>query len=212
MPTFNSHLIQVNQNQTGSTTDGFTESRYRMFSRYLPRQAGTVLDVGCNTGRGGAVLKRINPEWELIGLDCVPERVALLPENIYRRRICGFTVDIPIPDRSVDAVVAGEFIEHLPPEQVTSTLIEFFRVLRLHGILILTTPNPNYIKNKAYGLSVLMDPSHVSQHHPEILRRRLMEIGFSSIKSWGTGRVSEKVGTRLPLFCYGSYMMSARKW
>ena len=36
------------------------------------------LDVGCNTGRGGAVLKDCNALLQLTGLDCVPERVAAL--------------------------------------------------------------------------------------------------------------------------------------
>ena len=116
-------------------------------------------------------------------------------------------------DRSVDAVVAGEFLEHLPPSQVSTTLCEFFRVLKLHGRLILTTPNPYYLKNRIKSLSVLSDPAHMTQHYPEILRHRLLEIGFSNIKIRGSGRVSNLIGTTFPwLGVYGSYLIVAEKW
>ena len=76
----------------------------------------------------------------------------------------------------------------------------------------MTTPNPRYLKNRIRGLSVLSDPSHVTQHYPEILKRRLMGIGFSSVEIKGSGKVSRFLGTRFPLFFYGSYLLSAKKW
>ena len=67
---------------------------------------------------------------------------------VYETEICGFTNATPSAAESFDAIVAGDFIEHLPPDQVYPTLCEFFRLLRLKGLLLLTTPDPRYVKNK----------------------------------------------------------------
>lgn len=205
-------IVEVNRKQE-SENDSFTPARYQQFYRHFPDHANQVLDVGCNTGRGGATLKKCDPRLELTGLDCVPERVAASNRNLYSRCHCGFSTEIPVPNDSFDVVVAGEFIEHLPPGQVDATLTEFFRILRLKGRLLLTTPNPNYLKNKLKALSVMLEPSHLSQHYPDCLAFRLRAIGFSGIKVLGSGRVSRVLGQRFPLLSvYGSYLIRADKW
>ena|SRR6516225_4034785 len=66
-------------------------------------------------------------------------------------------------------------------------LCEFFRLLRLKGQLLLTTPNPHYLKNRLKGTSVL-GGSYISQHYIGNLRRRLEDVGFPGIKIRGSGR------------------------
>ena len=213
MPTSENYLVSVNAGQIGSETDSFTEKRYMQFSRYLPKKSKlVVLDVGAGVGRGGKTLKSLHPDMTLIGLDCVAARVEVMPHSIYSERLCALASSLPLQDRSIDAIVAGEFIEHVPPEMVDSTLCEFFRVLSLHGRLLLTTPNPQYLKNKLRRLSVLSDLSHVSQHYPRFLKSRLLGIGFSSVFTRGSGRVTNLLGCRAPLFLYGSYFCAGTKW
>lgn len=207
-----SEIIEVNRLQE-SENDSFTPERYQQFYRHFPEHAKKVLDVGCNTGRGGAALKKCNPALELTGLDCVPTRVSEANKGVYDRCHCAFSTEIPTENDSFDVIVAGEFIEHLPPPQVDATLMEFFRVLRLAGRLLLTTPNPNYLKNKLKHLSVMRERSHLSQHYPDCMAFRLRSIGFSRVKVYGSGRVSRIVGQRFPfLFVYGSYLICGDKW
>ena len=157
-------------------------------------------------------MKALRPSLRITGVDCVPERVAALDSRNYDEKICGFTHELPLPSDSFDAIVAGEFIEHLSPDLVFSTLCEFFRLLRLRGQLLLTTPNPRYLRNRLKGTSVL-GGSHISQHYMENLRRRLMDVGFSGIKIRGSGRVSIALGEWFPLRAvYGSYLTKATKW
>jgi ubiquinone/menaquinone biosynthesis C-methylase UbiE len=212
MPTSDEYLIAANREQSVSESDGFTEDRYRQFGGYLPLGEAKVLDVGCGIGRGGAVLRSLFPDMKLVGMDCVPERVEVIPRAIYADAVCAFADNLPFSDRSFDAIVAGEFLEHVPPEKIEATLCEFFRILKLKGQLILTTPNPGYLKNKLKGLSVMLDPSHVTQHYPSSLRSRLKNVGFSSIRIQGSGRVSKLLGTYFPLSLYGSYLARAIKW
>jgi 2-polyprenyl-3-methyl-5-hydroxy-6-metoxy-1,4-benzoquinol methylase len=157
-------------------------------------------------------MKALLPRLEITGLDCVPERIAALDPSTYNSSICSFTQTIPLASESFDAIVAGEFIEHVPPDLVFSTLCEFFRLLRLRGLLLLTTPNPRYLVNKFRRQSVL-GGAHVSQHHARNLRRRLEDVGFSRIRLRGSGRVSILLGERFPFLTkYGSYLTEATKW
>jgi len=206
------HLVERNRGQAHSETDAFTEDRYRQFGRHLPGDEIVVVDVGCNTGRGGRILKQARPRSSIWGLDCVPERVEALDPAVYARGICAFTQELPFDDRSVDAIVAGEFLEHLPPDQVDPTLCEFFRILKLKGVLLLTTPNPYSIWKWKRGDSVVRDPAHLTQHYPSVLRHRLRAIGFSGVRIRGSGKTSRRLGEFAPLFLYGSYLVRAVKW
>ena len=205
-------IVDLNRAQEISEVDIFTERRYKQFARRLRRHTRDVLDIGCNTGRGGALMKALRPDIKITGLDCVPERIDALDPRIYDATLCTFTHKIPLTNESFDAIVAGEFIEHVPADLVYPTLCEFFRLLRLRGLLLLTTPNPNYLRNKLRGLSVL-GGAHLSQHHAGSLRRRLRDVGFSHVRIRGSGRVSSFLGERFPIrACYGSYLAEAKKW
>jgi len=200
-----------NERQTVSEEDSFTIERYTQFYGLFPSAAVRVLDIGCNTGRGGACLKQINPSLEIYGMDCVKGRLDRLPPS-YTGGIYGLSTEIPVEDRLYDVIVAGEFLEHLYPRDVDATLCEFQRVLRIGGRLLLTTPNPSYVKNRiqrktVYGIS------HLTQHFPKVLKQRLQMHGFSGVKLHGSGKVSRYLGSRVPLLAiYGSYMVQADKW
>jgi len=199
-----------NAEQTVALEDGFSINRYTQFARHLPEDTVTVLDVGCAEGRGGARLKSLMPKIRLSGLDCVAERLAELPAE-YDGRILGLTNEIPLEDRTMDAIVAGEFLEHLYPSDVDPTLCEFQRVLRIGGVLLMTTPNPYSLNMRRRNGSVY-GVAHLTQHFPEVLSWRLKLHGFSKVRICGSGRASLKVGDKFPwLSVYGSYLISAVK-
>ena len=128
--------IALNTAQLEAERDTFTPERYRQFARYLPADARKVLDVGCSTGRGGTALKAKRPDVQLYGLDCLQHRLDKLPEA-YSGGVCSFTTAIDSPDGSFDAIVAGEFIEHVTYADAIKTIEEFHRVLRPGGRLLL---------------------------------------------------------------------------
>lgn len=200
-----------NLEQEQSEFDPFTLERYKQFSNFFLKGTLKILDVGCNTGRGGAYLKEIYPSLELFGLDCVRDRLNALP-SCYSHRIYGLSTEIPKEDNYFDAIVAGEFLEHLYPIDVDRTICEFQRVLKIGGRLLLTTPNPNYLKNKISRTSIY-GVSHLTQHYPRILRHRLLSHGFSNVRIYGSGKVSRYLGYHFPMkFLYGSYLVLADKF
>ncbi|WP_204102426.1 MULTISPECIES: class I SAM-dependent methyltransferase [Spirulina sp. CCY15215] len=211
MPEIQQKYESQNQLQTFSEDDPFTVERYEQFCRFFPQNVQRVLDVGCNTGRGGERLKTLNPALEIFGLDCVQNRLNALPDA-YTGKIYGLSNDIPQDDESFDAIVAGEFLEHLYPSDVDRTLCEFQRILKIKGRLLLTTPHPHYLKNKLTGGTVY-GVSHLTQHFPQILKLRLQMHGFSGVKILGSGKLSRYLGYYFPLkFVYGSYLIFGDKY
>jgi ubiquinone/menaquinone biosynthesis C-methylase UbiE len=203
--------VTRNEQQQASESDPFTESRYAQFARLLPPGALRVLDVGCNTGRGGAALKRLRPEVQIHGLDLLQSRLDRLPKDVYAGTVCGSATQIPSGDESYDAVVAGEFIEHLLPIDAHRFVADAFRVLKLNGRLLLTTPNPGDIKLRLRGGTVL-GGAHLSQHHPGTLKTVLKMFGFSRVRVMGSGKVSWYLGSHFPLLAlYGSYLVVGHK-
>ena len=203
---------EINIGQTISESDPFTEMRYLQFARLMRNNVEMVLDIGCNTGRGGQVLKNIKAGIHLDGLDCVEDRLRRLPAELYERKLLGFSTSISCADNTYDAVVAGEFIEHLYPDDVEKTFCEIFRVLKLGGQLLLTTPNPQSVWLRWRRQSVL-GGAHLSQHYAHALVFRLQLMGFSRVKVYGSGRTSRTLGMHFPLLnLYGSYLLSAWKW
>jgi 2-polyprenyl-3-methyl-5-hydroxy-6-metoxy-1,4-benzoquinol methylase len=119
----------------------FTLERYGQFNRFLPVGAKSILDAGANTGRGGQRLAELNPLYELTALDCVQSRLDALPK-CYLGAICGLSNAIPADDQSFDAIVAGEFLEHLYPSASIRHCVSSSASLRSEAV---TTPNPAYI-------------------------------------------------------------------
>ena len=201
----------LNSLQLISEQDSFTGDRYRQFYKFFPDSHQHVLDLGCNIGRGGWVLKQMDKSLQISGLDCVKDRLTRIPEGIYSKTIYGLSTDIPVANNTYDVVVAGEVLEHLYPGDIDETLMEIFRVLKVGGRLLLTTPNPKDIKRKAFGKSVL-GGCHVSQHFHDVLKWRLKLIGFSRVRIYGSGKVSRYLGYRFPfLSLYGSYLATGDK-
>lgn len=197
----------------GEGNDPFTKERYAQFARHLPKSDKDfkVLDVGSNEGTGGTVLKNCIPEIELYGLDCVETWLKSLPPA-YAGGIQALCTDIPVPDRNFSAIVAGEFLEHLYPKDVDPTLVEFQRVLKIGGRLLMTTPNPNSLKMKYKGKTVF-GRSHLTQHHPDSLKARLRMHGFGNVRLYGSGKATRMIGEWFPvLSVYGSYLVTADKW
>jgi len=201
-----------NRNASSSVeADDFTVTRYRQFARYISAAPSTVLDVGSHEGVGGEVLAGVRPDTVIVALDVLPECLVALPEP-YVAGTCAMVPELPFRDESFDVIVAGEVIEHVAPSDVDEMLCEMQRVLRVGGRLLLTTPNPGYLRNRLTGRSVL-GRSHLTQQEAKVLRFRLRMHGFRSIRIRGTGRVSRFLGRHFPVRAvYGAYLVVADKW
>lgn len=108
-----------------------------------------VLDLACGEGYGSALLAARAAD--VIGIDISQEAVeharrtyGSLPKLSFAQ---GDATALPLSDSSVDVVVSFETIEH--HAQHDEMMREFARVLRLDGILVLSSPNKAVYSDEA---------------------------------------------------------------
>ena len=127
--------------------------RYRFACRRL-EDGPRVLDLACGAGYGTAMLATAgcNPT----GVDCDPQTVAIAREGFPSGDFeCADARRLPFADASFDAVVTFETIEHVADGE--QYLREMWRVLRVGGVLICSTPNIAYTAHPAF---------HVKEYQP----------------------------------------------
>src|SRR5215468_5654296 len=94
----------------------------------------TVLNVGCGYPPRQKLHPHFHgPEWREIRLDLDP---AVGPDIV-----CSITDMSPISASTIDAVWSSHNLEHLQRHEVPLALSEFIRVLKPHGLLLLTLPD-----------------------------------------------------------------------
>lgn len=134
------------------------EARYSWaISRLRKHRVTTVLDVGCGLGYGTYFISKAG--FRVDGID--KSRIAI---EVCRKRypdinsvIGEFPENI---DHKYDAIVANEVIEHVADYKVFIT--GCFDLLNSNGLLLLTTPNRKYTKNR--------NPHHVHEFTFEELK------------------------------------------
>jgi malonyl-CoA O-methyltransferase len=123
------------------------EVEARLFDRldYYDGKPERVLDVGCGTGRGTALLKKRWPNAEVIALDLSP---AMLHEARRHAgwwkpfaRVCADGQQLPFPDCSIDAVYSNLCLQWC--ETPRPMLAECARVLRPGGFLAASSLGPD---------------------------------------------------------------------
>jgi SAM-dependent methyltransferase len=96
---------------------------------------GVALDAACGTGRHGAYLASLGHK--VIGVDATPEMLEVARAKIPAGDFYEADLrDLPVADDSVDVVVCGIAVSHLP--DLAPVFAEFARVLRPGGHLVLT--------------------------------------------------------------------------
>lgn len=110
-----------------------------------------VLDAGCGTGYGAAMLAE-RARW-VSGVDVAREAVEYARAHYARRNLAfvqASAAALPFPDASFDLVVSFEVIEHVPGWE--AVLAELRRVTAPEGICLVSTPNRLYY-SEARGAS-----------------------------------------------------------
>ncbi len=201
-------IERFNREQAESEADRFTEGRYRQFARHLGSGfTGAVLDVGCNTGRGGRAFRAAVPTVTVDGVELLQDRIDRIPAGIYRKVYQGLLADVPGEAGPYDALLLGELIEHVPFAQLDELIDQSEHLLAGGGPLLLTTPNPHRLRSRGTSLG----GAHVSVHCAVALTQYLTWKGWQVKTVGGSGRLSGLIGEKLPLPVYGSYFLVARK-
>lgn len=168
-----------------------------------------VLDIGCANGALSRVLR--DGGNHVVGVDILPEYVKMAKKNCSEAKVVDISRGTGFRAGSFDAVFAGEFIEHLTEKDADTFFRECRRVLKRGGLIILTTPNPDFIRIKLFRIN-LVGGAHLKVYPVKELKRLLLKFGFRPMGVSGLGKVAFLIGTRMPIISlYGDYGIVARK-
>jgi ubiquinone/menaquinone biosynthesis C-methylase UbiE len=176
--------------------------------RWLLDQAGVrpgqrVLEIGCGTGNLALLVKRLQPQAEVVGIDPDPQALARARSKAARESLTvqldrGFAERLPYPDASFDHVLSALMLHHLTSDQQVDALREARRTLRPRGALHLLDFTGSTVHSDGL-LTRLHHRSRRMHHHfgdgiPALMR----EAGFEDATEAGH-RVTRIIG-RLTYF------------
>jgi ubiquinone/menaquinone biosynthesis C-methylase UbiE len=128
--------IEVDTSKAIKSGDSI-QLHYELASAFL-KGSGFVLDLACGSGFGTKMLSA--DARTVVGVDNDREIIDQA-RDVYRASGLEFlaadVLNLPYESNSVDAVVAFEIIEHVPPNDLLS---EISRVLKPGGVMCLSTP------------------------------------------------------------------------
>jgi SAM-dependent methyltransferase len=161
----------------GELVEAEHRARYWWASDFV--EGKDVLDAGCGTGFGTAMLAERRPA-RLVGVDISPDALArarqLAPaaDDLLQ----GDVRELPFEDSSFDVVVCFEVIEHV--ERQDDALDELRRVLRDTGCLLISSPNRDVYTPG--------NPHHVHEYVPAeleaALRSRFENVALFRQHQW----------------------------
>lgn len=134
---------------------------------------GDLLEVGCGEGRGVELLAPKASSYTAV--DKIEEVIEKLEGNYPEGKFVQANIPpLPFDDRSFDAVVSFQVIEHIKDD--TTFLKEIHRVLKPGGIALISTPN---IK-----MTLSRNPWHIREYTADQLTE-LARSEFSDVEMKG---------------------------
>jgi SAM-dependent methyltransferase len=127
--------------QQVSHPTGYFDRLLSVMSAVLTEPRLRVLEIGSGSAGALHAFLRARPAVTAIAMELSPLSLQAAAENAPPgfRALAGNALHLPFRDRSVDAVVCFEVIEHLP--DVARALDEILRVVRRPGYVIIGLPN-----------------------------------------------------------------------
>ena len=110
-----------------------------------------ILDVGCGDGTYAFVLSKLGAK--VSGQDLGSKQIHSANERVYGNSnelkgkfICANAKKLMFESNSFDAVFSADFFEHIDLDTKKQVISEIYRVLKPGGIIVIKTPNLDYLK------------------------------------------------------------------
>ncbi len=164
----------------------FDPATLALYRKYLDRLVrlnhgrGRLVDIGCSTGAFLSVARERG--WDVAGVE------AGKASSKYARDVLGLPVKTgPLEqfnwEQQFDAVVLTDVIEHLPVP--IEALLKINSMLKLEGIVVLTTPNFDSLYRRLFGTEwwvINCEEEHLSLFNPLAIRQLLERCGFCIVR------------------------------
>lgn len=143
-----------------------------------------ILNIGC--GNGSFEFLVAGRAKEIVGIDIADEDIFVAKKECKDLKNVNFTkaniIHDNFPKNSSDIIVLLDVIEHLPKDSESKTLKKIYKILKLNGQIVISTPLNN--------LSRYLDPAWYFRHRhytKEQLVELLVDAGFKIEKIYTRG-------------------------
>lgn len=154
---------------------------------FLPKTAGTVLDLGCGAGLYSSWLSKRNWKVQALDLNQPPtiQNVQTTAHNLENK--------LPFPDGQFHLVLAWDVLEHVASEEALWEDIS--RVLHPKGILLGSVPHNADQRLRPYNLTYKhhIDKTHHREYNFEDIKNRMHSAGLIPLRLEFKGPVSPQV-------------------
>lgn len=113
---------------------------YQRFAQILPREARTVLDLGCGTGLELDEIWKKNPEISVMGVDLCESMLDKLKKKHSDKKlqvVCEDYFQYDFGEEQWDAVISFESLHHFMPEKKKLLYTKIYQSLKQRGQFIL---------------------------------------------------------------------------
>ena len=144
-----------------------------------------VLDLGCGTGTLTLMIKHIQPEADLTGLDGDPQVLDIARTKSRGVNIQwdeGLASSLPYPDSVFDRVVTSLVIHHLATADKRRAFKEIHRVLKLGGELHLIDFGAPQSSLTRFMTKFMRRFEETADNFDGLIPRFITEAGFRSVK------------------------------
>lgn len=155
--------------------------RYIFASNFISSK-DVVADVACGVGYGSYLLAKKGAK-KVIGVDISKDAIDYAKARYLNKSnniefLVGDATNMPINSSEIDVLVSFETIEHV--KNPDALFMEYKRVLKDHGTLILSTPN-KYISLKKH----VENPYHVNELFIEEIIDKVTSLGLEIMGIYG---------------------------
>lgn len=156
----------------------------KLVQRYL-KEGDVVLDIGCGDGKLTSLLAGGVKRVYGIDYQILPLKFAKLLVGHGNVELINYDVTIGLPFKrgSFDVVTAFDVIEHIPQNRLKGLSTETWRVLKIKGLFVLTTPNRRDLRNRIWGHR--LNPKHYFELGVEEACKELEDNGFEVVDKKG---------------------------
>jgi ubiquinone/menaquinone biosynthesis C-methylase UbiE len=152
---------------------------------------GVVLDIGCGTGTLPTQLAAADRQLRILGVDGDEEVLAIARQKAspFGERVSfvkGLADGLPLPDASIDAVIASLLLHHLAPAAKLLALSEARRVLVPGGRLVIADwgrPHDPLMRAAFFTLQLLDGFPNTRDHAAGLLPALIAQAGFGDVET-----------------------------
>ena len=162
----------------------------------------TLIDIASGSGYVAVEIARLG--LNVVATDLTPEAIKNLDKYKKQfslsnlRAVKCYAEKIPLPDKSVDFIVANAILEHIPNEK--EAIDEWKRILRPHGKMFITVPlNLRYVWPFLWFVNYLHDKriGHLRRYDLQSLQAK---FSLKVSKVCYTGHLLKVIGVIVALF------------